>query len=1006
MGHTESIPDKHAKHNQFNKSISLQTRFLVFIRSSILPYLLGRKLKVIGILVFMLYFVSRNILAVDTTTYISHTTGEGYFPLSISGQTAAICVSDNDHIGVMRAAKDLQNDLTMVTDATPQLHTENVPDAKYLVLIGTIGNSTIIDKLIETKKINVNDIKGKWEAFIIESVDQPLPGVDKALVIAGSDKRGTIYGIYDVSAKIGVSPWYWWADVPIEKQSEIYVLPGRYSKGEPAVKYRGIFLNDEAPALTNWVKENYGDYNHKFYVHVFELILRLHGNFLWPAMWNNAFADDDPQNMILADQFGIVMSTSHHEPMMRADKEWNRYGEGPWEYSTNPENLYKFWVEGAKRNKDYESIYTLGMRGQADTPMSEGENIELLEKIVKDQREILTDVFSDRDITEVPQVWCLYKEVQGYYDKGMRVPDDVTLLLCDDNWGNVRILPKPGTPARKGGYGMYYHFDFVGGPVSYKWLNVSTLPKIWEQMNLAYRHGVEEIWIVNVGDLKPMEYPIEFFLDMAWNPDKWPATKLKEYAVLWAKEQFGEEYAEVIGDIMAKYTKYNGRRTPEMLKPDTYSLLHYREAERIVAEYNSIALQAETIYEELPDAYKDAFYQLVLYPVLACDNLNEMYVTTGMNYLYHTQQRLRTNELAERVEELFYRDKELSDYYHHEMAGGKWNHMMSQSRIGYTSWNPPDSNIMPEVKTITIPEKAEMGVAIEGSDKWWPAEEGEAVLPVISPYSNDYSYFEIFNRGSESFDYMIETGAEWLKVPSGEGTIEEERRFMVRAVWTQAPEGKHKVPITITGSEGSKVTLTAIVHIPAAAEKENIVGFVENNGYISIDAPNYTKAVDKTPVVWKVIPDLGRTGSSVTVFPVTASVQTPEGDSPRLEYNIYSFNRGEAEIRILISPTLNFKGSEGLKFGLSVDDGPVEIINIHEGDTVPDWQYPLWWNESVTNHVKEITGKIGLDEPGRHTVKIWMVDPGVVFQKIMIDLGGLKPSYLGPPESIYVTRDE
>ncbi|MFC2139009.1 glycosyl hydrolase 115 family protein, partial [Bacteroidota bacterium] len=373
--------------------------------------------------------------------------------------------------------------------------------------------------------------------YIIEVIENPLPEVDRALVIAGSDKRGTIFGMFDVSAEMGVSPWYFWADVPVKTKENVYVKPGRFSKGEPKVKYRGIFLNDEAPALSGWVHENFGDYNHKFYVHVFELILRLHGNYLWPAMWGNAFADDDSLNMILADEYGIVMSTSHHEPMMRADKEWNRYGEGRWEYSTNPENLYKFWVDGAKRNKDYESYYTLGMRGQEDKPMSEGENIELLEKIVKDQREILTNVFTDRDITDIPQVWCLYKEVQGYYDKGMRVPDDVTLLLCDDNWGNVRVLPKPEDRDRKGGFGSYYHFDFVGGPVSYRWLNVTQIERVWEQMNLSYNYNANRIWIVNVGDLKPMEFPISFFLDFAWNPECFDAEKLPSYYSSWAGQQ-------------------------------------------------------------------------------------------------------------------------------------------------------------------------------------------------------------------------------------------------------------------------------------------------------------------------------------------------------------------------------------------------------------------------------------------------------------------------------------
>jgi hypothetical protein len=375
-------------------------------------------------------------------------------------------------------------------------------------------------------------------------------GIDWPTLSTGSNKRGAIYGIYDLSEQIGVSPWYYWADVPVAHKDALFVQAGKFEQGEPPVKYRGIFLNDESPGLSGWVQGKWGETSIKgtanmgseFYTKVFELILRMKGNYLWPAMWNNAFNEDDPQNPKLADEYGIVMGTSHHEPMIRAQKEWTRHGKGPWNYNTNPDVLRSFWEEGIKRNKDFESIVTIGMRGDGDMPMAPANdmpaNIRLLEKIVADQRELIAKHVNP-DVTKVQQMWALYKEVQDYYDAGMRVPDDVTLLWCDDNWGDIRRLPTPEERMRSGGAGIYYHFDYVGGPRNYKWLNTNPISKVWEQMNLALEYDARRIWIVNVGDLKPMEFPIEFFLSYAWNPKRWPQTKISEFTQLWAEREFG-----------------------------------------------------------------------------------------------------------------------------------------------------------------------------------------------------------------------------------------------------------------------------------------------------------------------------------------------------------------------------------------------------------------------------------------------------------------------------------
>jgi hypothetical protein len=300
--------------------------------------------------------------------------------------------------------------------------------------------------------------------------------------------------------------------------------------------------------------------------------------------------------------------------MLRAQQEWKRHGYGPWDYSKNADVLHEFWDQGIQRNKNYESIITLGMRGDGDLPMTEGANIALLEKIVADQRKLIAERVNP-DLAKVPQDWALYKEVQEYYEKGMRVPDDVTLLWCDDNWGNIRRLPTAEERKRSGGAGIYYHFDYVGDPRSYKWLNTIPIVKVWEQMNLAYHYGANRIWIVNVGDLKPMELPIDFFLNMAWNPEKWPKEKISEFTMRWAERQFGPQYAQEIAEILAKYTKYNGRRKPELLEPGTFTLVDYGEAETVFADFQALAEKAEEIYAKLPENQRDAFFELVLYPM-------------------------------------------------------------------------------------------------------------------------------------------------------------------------------------------------------------------------------------------------------------------------------------------------------------------------------------------------------------------------------------------------------
>ncbi|HEY2627789.1 MAG TPA: glycosyl hydrolase 115 family protein, partial [Usitatibacter sp.] len=418
--------------------------------------------------------------ALGQKSFVVHEVARDAMAIAQDGRTATIFVDGSDFAGVIRAAGDLQADIERVAGVKPALMKRGTPEGRDVVIVGTIGKSALIDSLVKSGAIDVSEVRGRWEGWLVQTVSRPIPGVEHALVIAGSDRRGTIFGIYEVSEQIGVSPWYWWADVPVAHQDNVFIAPGTRVADAPVVKYRGIFINDEDPALGTWARAKYGGLNHDMYTHMFELILRLRGNYLWPAMWRTAFFDDDALNGKLADEYGIVMGTSHHEPLMRAQPEWHRYGTGPWDYEKNGDALRDFWTGGLRGTQGWDRIITLGMRGDGDKPMTEEANVALLEKIVADQRRIIAREI-DPDVTRVPQAWMLYKEVQEYYERGMRVPGDVTLMWCDDNFANIRRLPTPEERKRSGGAGVYYHFDYFGGPRSYKWLNVTPLPKVWEQ---------------------------------------------------------------------------------------------------------------------------------------------------------------------------------------------------------------------------------------------------------------------------------------------------------------------------------------------------------------------------------------------------------------------------------------------------------------------------------------------------------------------------------------------
>jgi len=975
-------------------------------------------------LCFVVYLVIVLLLpsaahAIGGPAYITTTGGKGLFTLSASGKSTSLFISSKDYPGTIRALKDLKSDIAKVTNNEPGIIFDKLPHQKEIVIVGTLGKSPVIDQLVKKKKLDVKEIEGKWEAFSIQTVEKPFPGIDKALVIVGSDKRGTIFGIYDLSEQIGVSPWYFWADVAVDHKEALYVKPGTYTQ-HPSVKYRGIFINDEAPALSGWIKEKYGfakpsqnppvgkdvvNYGHEFYSHIFELMLRIKANYLWPAMWGNAFNEDDTENPRLADEYGIVMGTSHQEPMTRSQQEWDRRylkSIGHWDYTKHPDIMENFWREGVRRNKDYESVVTMGLRGANDSEMSGDmkSNIAMVENIVNKQQQILREEMN-QDLSKVPQSWCLYKEIMDYYNEGMHIPDNITLLWSDDNWGNIRRLPTTEERKRSGGSGVYYHFDYHGGPRSYEWINTNPIAKIWDQMSLAKQYGADNIWIVNVGHFKGYELPTEYFMNLAWDTDKWTSSNINEYTRLWVTREFGSTYANEIADIISKYTKYNGRRKPESLSPKTYSLVNYNEAENVVADFNKITAQAEAIYTKLPQEKRDAFYQIVLFPTKACALVNELYVAAAKNSLYAKQKRASANDMAVQTRTLFQADTVLMNHYNKVYADGRWNHFMDQTHLGYTSWMPPRINSLNGIKLaeIQVPDSALLGVSLEGTEQSWPGTAEKAALPEFDPFNGRQHYIEIFNRGKDAFEYTVSADVPWLTFSESRGTIlNKDQRILVNLDESKLPKGKTDAVIKITGA-GREVFVGVKAFNPTDVTCENLNGFIESGGFISIEAEHFSKNTAQGDRKWLKVDDYGLTLSGMrATAPANAPVETVGKDAPCLEYPLYLFSKDSARITLVTSPLLNYMPGRDIRIAISFDDEEPQYIT-----NVPD-KYKIEysnadWVQSVLNQTRSCQTSLNIPKSGYHTLKVWMIDQGVIVEKILINTGGLKPSYLGAPES-------
>lgn len=933
----------------------------------------------------------------------------------------------DDYEGISLAANSLADDVEQVltSECRPDVVTDPSDIIGTAIYAGSIGNNQVIDSLIAAGKLDVSAIQGKRETYKIQIVDHPSPGIDRGLVIAGSDKRGTIYGIYHISELIGVSPWIFWADAVPDKKDSIVLEASdlNVTSKEPSVKYRGIFLNDEAPSLTGWVNAKFKGYNEEFYKHVYELILRCKGNYLWPAMWSNIFSEDGKSSKIanaeLADKYGIVMGTSHHEPLCRAGLEWgdkhDDYGsDNKWNFNVNGDAITEFWRDGVKRNMAFENVYTLGMRGEADSalPGTDEENIDLLKRVISVQKDIL----EENGLSEAPQVLTVYKEVEKFWHgtekaEGLKkwdALDDVTIMLCDDNFGNMRTLPDLETKDRPGGWGMYYHFDYHGGPTSYEWINTVELNKVWEQMTMAYEHGIDDIWIVNVGDLKPMEMNISYFLDMAYDYDTWGKNGLnrtEEYINRWVRQQFGsslnEQQVQDLRFLIQEYTWLHGSCKPEVISQNTYHASNYNEAARVLDRVQKMEQMADEYKDVIPESHQAAYFQLVYYPVAGAAAVAKMQIGKGLNQYFYDLGSMNANLYAALVEDSIQQDKDLQDTYNKNMpgVGDKWKNMMSSPHVGYVTWESKGWKY-PTPKRLTESDQTGLSVTLENQAEAY--REGECQLDEFTSTGKEAYKITLANMGENPLDYTVKASADWIQVSKTSGQVESQDSFQISVDWSKNPEAAGTVQI----QSGTQVVTIQVKTRTVNADGLAANTFIYANGYASILPGHFSqsgKGANGTEI--SVIHKYGKTGESLKALPTDVKTASVPENAAWAEYLVSVEKAGTYQLTAYTAPSNNLLREDvGIYYGVSVNGGKAEKHNTVDPETFKAGEYSGSWASDVKANGRKTQSEVVL-KAGVNTIRIYAMDPAFVLQKLVVSEEPVAASHLGPEESYYVGKE-
>ena len=962
-----------------------------------------------------------------------------------------ICLEQSAFPGVIRVTEKVAHDVELVSGKKPQILVEKeIPETlessgeDWTIIAATKGKSSFLKKLEEAGSAELKELEQKRECYAWIFPEIKNRTKSNLLVIAGSDKRGTIYGLFHLSEMLGVSPFVDWCGLMPPKQEKIELREDMacISK-EPSVRYRGFFINDEWPAFGNWCNHNFGGFNAKAYDHVFELLLRLKGNYLWPAMWSARFADDGPDllNAELADEYGIIMGMSHHEPCLRQGEEYKYlrgknsvYGDA-WNFRTNREGITKFWEDGLKRSGKFENVITVGMRGEADTAImgknaTLEDNIQLLRDVLKTQKKLIQERVNP-DLTKVPRMIALYKEVEEFFygnekTKGLMGAEeleDVILMLCDDNYGNLRTLPTEEMRKHAGGYGMYYHLDYHGWPVSYEWINSSYLPKIWEQMSMAYDFGVRELWMVNVGDIATQEFPLSFFLDMAYDFDRWGSRALnctQEYTRKWVRQQFGsveEETQDTIADILEQYTKIIHRRRPEALNPETYHPVQEKESSRIFEEEEQLLKKLQDVYETIEKTNPQslsAFIALVYYPAFGTMNLVKMQILAGWNHYYANLGAVCANDYGDEVERCMEQDRKAVEMYH-QMDQGRWYGMGMSQHIGFTHWNEDECR-NPVVMRVIPLKKRSILVAADGTAQH---AEGSPWLDntmklkdFLNPDCTRASV-TLYSRSDLKAEYKVLKKPGWLSVEPMEGWLDGVSQKKVRLNLTlikqRLPETNQDTiqdSLEIATPEG-KCEITVPVYTGNLQDKKNV--FVDTMGYLSIEAAHYVNSVPGNykdrQVKFENLQGYGKTNSAMKAFPSDACT-VPGQDAPYLEYQFVLEESGTYEAEFYMQPSNPVTRENQLLYAVRINEEMTETVNAVEKDYQVGDQAEKW-AEGVLSQIRRQTVSIKC-RAGFNTLRVYHVTPGFVLEKIVIYPMGEKPeeSYLGPAETYHGRQEE
>ncbi len=945
----------------------------------------------------------------------------------ISGNRAAvICVegtnaigsTDGDYPGVVRAAYDLQSDVELITGVKPVVTKELKGYTDYAVIIGTVGKSSAIAEIAENGKIDTSSIEGKWECYLVQTVQDPFNDgtVGTALVIAGSDKRGSIYGIYSVSEMLGMTPWNFFADsVPAQKDNLVLAGDYRYVSREPSVKYRGIFINDEE-CLVDWARsldegKNLGP---NFYEKLFECLLRMKSNYLWPGMHacSDAFSDY-MENPVNADYYGIVIGTSHCDMLLRNNlNEWDTFlseykAEHPeyagvdieYDYTLFPEVLQDYWRGSVRENKDYEVQWTLGIRGPHDDPLEcadidkapwYGDKNLLMETVIEDQRQILREELDNPTLEDVFMMFIPYKEVQAIYNNGLEVPDDVTIMWVDDNHGFIRDVPNEVERQRSGGHGVYYHNSYWGPDnESYMWVNSMPLTLMYEELNKAYDNGIQTAWVLNPGDTIPYMFEIGFVMDLGYDIEKYNNENVFEtYVSQVAAREFGAEFSEDLTQIVREYTQMTNARKLEQMSVDIFTDAYGDEMERRAAQYKDLWERAEAMYDAIPARQRDCFYELFLFEIRCAYFTNaEFYYAQKGNVAYAQGRNATAWNCFMKSKEFNEKRKDEISYYNVVLQDGKWNHLVdpevyhSPAMAGFASGSP----------TFTLGE-TEMGVIAEGEQ----AETQNSVLS-FGNYAQGRKYVDVFNKGEGSFEFQVSVDSDFILVSETEDVVTDEVRLWISIDWDKvSASDSGTVSISANGQ-----TKTITVNVQKDDYQLGEKTYVEQDGYVSIEAEHYSASRETDTTYWSVIKDLGRvSGDMVTAYTETLvgyGESNFESQAPYLEYNVYFANTGSFETEIYRLPSL--RSRDRIRFAVSVNNETPIVV---EGENDYGTNNPAW-EEGVFTQIIKHQVTLDIKNAGLNTIRIYMIDPYITIDKLVVYTSEKLDSYFGPLESYNTT---